>query len=282
MARTVADAAVILAAIAGPDAADPATSGAKIGDYTGALAPDGLAGVRIGVVRAKMFGQSPAADRVTEGVIETLKAHGAVIIDPADIPHLGEYDEAELEVLLTELKADLAKYLGEWAPSATVKTLDDVIAFNRTNAAKEMPFFAQELFEQAAKKGDLNDAAYLAALEKCRKLARIEGLDAVFSQYRLDALVAPTAGPPWLIDLVTGDHFGMSSSSPAAVAGYPAITVPAGIEHGLPMGVTFMGPAWSEATLIRIAYAFEQATHARKPPRFLKTADLAEPASGRP
>jgi amidase len=145
-----------------------------------------------------------------------------------------------------------------------------------------MPFFAQELFEQAAKKGDLNDAAYLAALEKCRKLARIEGLDAVFSQYRLDALVAPTAGPPWLIDLVTGDHFGMSSSSPAAVAGYPAITVPAGIEHGLPMGVTFMGPAWSEATLIRIAYAFEQATHARKPPRFLKTADLAEPASGRP
>jgi amidase len=282
MARTVADAALILAAIAGPDAADPATSGAKVGGYTGALVPDGLAGMRIGVVRAKMFGQSPAADRVTEAVIKTLKARGAEIVDPADIPHLGEYDEAELDVLLTELKVDLAKYLGEWAPGATVKTLDNVIAFNRTNAAKEMPFFAQELFEQAAKKGDLDDPAYLASLERCRKLARIEGLDAVFAQYRLDALVAPTAGPPWLIDLVTGDHFGMSSSTPAAVAGYPAITVPAGTEHGLPMGVTFMGPAWSEATLIRIAYAFEQATHARRPPRFLKTADLTGPASGRP
>ena len=274
MARTVADAVALLTAMAGPDPADPATKDALIGDYASAIKADGLAGMRIGIARAKFFGVSPASDRVAEEAIRVLAARGATIVDPADIPNLGKYDDAELEVLLTEFKADLPAYLREWAPAAPVKTLDDLIAFNRANAAKEMPFFAQELFEQAATKGDLSSPAYTAALDTCKTMARLKGLEAVLAENRLDAVLAPTGGPPWLTDPVTGDHFGMSSSSPAAVAGLPAITVPAGAERGLPIGVTFMGPAWSEAKLIRIAYAFEQATHARKPPRFLKTAEL--------
>jgi amidase len=275
MARTVEDAALLLAAIAGPDPADAATANAeKPADYAKALDPGALAGKRIGVVREKMFGQSDAADRVTAAAIEALKAKGAVIVDPADIPHLGEYDEAELDVLLTELKTDLAAYLLEWAPNAKVKDLDGLIEWNRAHASVELPFFGQDLFEKAAKKGSLTDKAYLDSLEKCRKLARTEGLDAIFAKEKLDALVAPTGGAPWLTDLITGDHFQMSSSTPAAVAGYPAITVPAGYERGLPMGVTFMGKPYSEATVLGIAYAFEQATHARRPPKLLPTAPL--------
>jgi amidase len=221
-----------------------------------------------------MFGQSPAADRVALAAIEVLKAQGAVLVDPADIPHLGEYDDAELDVLLTEFKANLATYLKEWAPGAKVQTLDELIAFNKEHAATEMPFFGQELFEQAAKKGGLDSAEYKKSLETCKRLARAEGLDAVLAQHNLDALVTPTGGAPWLTDLVTGDHFGMSSSTPPAVAGYPAITVPAGWDHGLPMGITFMGKAFSEPKLLGFAYAFEQATHARRPPRYPPAVDL--------
>jgi len=277
MARTVADAAALLSALTATDPADPASvaaQGKAPADYTKSLDLNGLKGARIGVVRAKMFGSSPAADEATEAAILVLKAQGAVIVDPADIPHLGETDDAELEVLLTELKADMNEYLSKWAKTAPVHTLDELIAFNRAHASVELPFFGQEQFEAAAKKGPLTSPEYRKALETCRKLSRDDGLDAVFAQYKLDALLAPTGGAPWVIDLVTGDHFGMSSSSPAAVAGYPAITVPAGFQHGLPLGITFMGKAFSEATLIKFAYAYEQATHLRKPPRFLQTAEL--------
>ena len=277
MARSVADAAVLLSAIAAADPADPATAtaeGKRVVDYTKSLDPKGLKGARIGVVRAKMFGISPAADRVAEAAIKVLKAQGAVIVDPADIPHLGEYDDAELDVLLTELKADLPGYLKTWAPGAPVHDLKTLIEYNQAHAREELKYFGQELFEKADKKGTLESAGYKKSLDTCRKLSREQGLDVVFAQHKLDALVAPTGGPPWVIDLITGDHFGMSSSTPPAVAGYPAITVPAGDERGLPMAITFMGPAWSEATLIKLAYAYEQATHARKPPRLLPTAEL--------
>jgi amidase len=273
MARTVADAAALLTAMAAVDPADPATLAGKgkATDYTRFLDGNGLAGARIGVVRKRMFGQSPAADRATEAVILVLKSKGAVIVDPADLPHLGEYDDDELKVLLYELKADLRSYLSAWAPGAPVKTLEELVAWNVAHAASEMPTFGQELFEQALKLGPIGDAAYAQALKKCRTLAKEEGVEAVLRKHQLDALLAPTAGLPWVIDPFTGDHFGMSSSSPAAVAGTPAITVPAGFEHGLPLGVTFMGKAWDEGTLIRIAYAFEQASHARRPPRLLPT-----------
>ena len=276
MARTVADAAALLAAMVGVDSSDTATSlsKGKASDYSKALDPNGLKGARIGVARAKLFGSSPAADRVTEAAILILKAQGATIVDPADIPHLGEYDDAENEVLQTELKADLEGWLKQWAPRAPVRTLAEVIAWNAQHAAQELAFFGQETFEAAQKRGPLTDPSYLKALATCRTLAREQGLEAVFAQHQLDALLAPTGGTPWVTDLVTGDHFGMSSSSPAAVSGTPAITVPAGWDRGLPLGITFMGPAWSEATLIKYAYAYEQATHARRPPRLLPTADL--------
>jgi amidase len=280
MGRTVADVAALLSVLAAADPEDPATEASRgntPSDYTRFLDPAGLKGMRIGVARAKTFGISPAADRVTEAAIEVLKARGAVIVDPADIPHLGEYDDAELEVLLTELKADLPEYLKAWSPGTPARNLDDLIAWNRKHSASELPFFGQELFEQAATKGPLSGANYKKALAACRRLAREEGLDAVFARHRLDALLAPTGGAPWVIDLVTGDHFGMSSSSPAAVAGTPAITVPAGFERGLPLGITFMGPAWSEGTLLKVAFAYEQASRARRPPRLAPSADLGTP-----
>jgi amidase len=275
MARTVADAAALLSAMAGVDPADAATAASqgKATDYVKTLDANALKGARIGIVRAKMFGQAPEADRATNAAIEVLKAKGAVLVDPADIPHLGEYDEAESEVLETELKWDLAAYLKAWAPGAPVKTLEDVIEWNTKHASEEMPFFAQETFERAAKKGPLTGKDYVKALKKCRKLA-VEPLEEVFAKNRLDALLAPTGGAAWMIDLVTGDHFVMSSSTPPAVAGTPAITVPASFEHGLPLAITFMGPAWSEAKLLSLAYAFEEATHARRPPRLAPTADL--------
>lgn len=276
MARTVADAAALLTALAAIDPADSATAASKgkATDYTKALDANGLKGARIGVVRAKMFGSSAAADAVTEAAIKVLKEQGAVIVDPADIPHLGEYDDAELEVLLTELKVDLPGYLKVWAPSAPAQTIEALIRFDKDHAADELPYFGQEQFELAVKKPGLSSPAYRRALARCRKLARTEGLEATLAKYKLDALIAPTGGTPWVIDLITGDHFSMSSSSPAAVAGTPAITVPAGFDHGLPLGITLMGAAWSEAKLIKYAYAYEQATHARKPPRFLTTVEL--------
>ena len=214
-------------------------------------------------------------DRIANAAIERMKALGAVIVDPADIPNAGTYDESELEVLLYEFKADLDKYLGALGPSASVHSLAEVIAFNEANRSREMPFFGQELMLQAQQKGPLTDKAYRAALAKNVRLSRKEGIDAVMDKLHLDALVAPTGNPPWATDLVNGDHFVGSSSTPAAVAGYPTITVPAGYAFGLPVGISFIGRAWSEALLIKFAYAYEQATKHRRLPTFVGTPELA-------
>jgi amidase len=277
IARTVTDAATLLGALAGVDPRDPATVAGrgKAGDYTSSLDTKGLVGARIGVARAKFFGYSPEADALIEDAIKSMKELGAVVVDPADVPHLGEYDDAEFEVLLYEFKADLNAYLSEWAAGAPVRSLADIIAFNEAHRKQEMPYFGQDIMEKAEKKGPLTEKKYLKALKKCRRLSREEGLDAVMDKHRLDAIVAPTGGPAWVTDLVNGDHFLGASSTPAAVSGYPSITVPAGYVFGLPVGVTFIGRAWGESTLIRLAYAFEQATKVRKPPRFLPTADLS-------
>jgi len=192
-------------------------------------------------------------------------------VDPADIPHAGQYDDPELEVLLFELKADLNAYLGTLGPSAPVRTLADVIAFNEREREREMPYFAQELFVRAEAKGPLTSPAYRKALATCGRLARRDGIDVVMAKHRLDAIVAPTGNPAWPTDLVNGDHFTGSSSTPAAVAGYPSVSVPMGYAWGLPVNLSFFGRAWSEPTLIRLAYAFEQITMHRKPPRFLPT-----------
>jgi amidase len=258
MARSVADAAVLLGVLAGRD-------------FSAGLGPAGLRGARIGVARKKFFGYSPEADALVEAATQVLRREGAVIVDPADIPHAGEYDDSELTVLLYELKADLAAYLAEWAPGARVKTLSDVIAFNEANKTQEMPYFGQELFLQAQEKGPLTDAAYRDALAKDQRLSRTEGLDVVFAQHSLDAIVAPTGSPAWPTDLVNGDHFLGASSTPAAVAGYPSVTVPVGYSFGLPVGMSFIGRANGEATLLKLAYAYEQAAKPRKPPRFLPT-----------
>jgi len=277
MARTVADAALLLGALAGEDARDPATAASRghgAADYTKFLDPAGLKGARIGVARAKLFGYSTPADALAEAALKAMAAAGATIVDPADIPHLGDYDDAEFDVLLYEFKADLDAYLAEWAPGAPVRTLKDVIAFNAGHAGEELPYFAQEIMDRAQAKGPLTDKAYLKARRRCVQLSREKGIDEVMERHRLDAIVAPTGGPPWVIDLVNGDHFLGASSTPAAVAGYPSIAVPAGYAFGLPVGLTFIGRPWSESVLIRLAYAYEQATKLRRPPRFLPTADL--------
>ena len=270
LCRTVADAAALLSALAGADPRDPATASSVRHiqpDYRRFLDPAGLRGLRIGVVRAKVFGYSGATDRLAEVALVAMKGEGAVLIDPADIPHLGEYDDAELEVLLFELKADLNGYLAR--SGAPVKTLEDVIQFNERHRDREMPYFGQELFLQAQAKGPLTSPAYLKAIKRCRDLSRAQGIDAVMTKHRLDLLVAPTGSPAWPTDLVNGDHFTGSSSTPAAVAGYPSISVPMGFAHGLPVNLSFIGRAWSEPTLIKAAYAYEQATKHRRPPRYL-------------
>jgi amidase len=198
------------------------------------------------------------------------------VVDPADIPHVGEYDEAELEVLLYEFKADLNTYLAGLGPAAPVKSLQELIDWNERNREREMPFFGQDLFLRAQKKGPITDPAYRRALHRGKRLAR-RGIDAVMRKHRLDALIAPTTTPAWTIDLIDGDHVLGASSTPAAVAGYASVTVPMGFVRGLPVGLSFIGGAWSEPKLIALAFAFEQATRHRKPPRFAATADLSSP-----
>jgi amidase len=281
-ARSVADAAILLSAIAGPDPRDPQTaaSAGHATDYTQFLDRDGLRGARIGIARARHFGFNPEADARIEAAIAHLRALGAEIIDPADIPTAQQMasDSGEMTVLLHEFKADIAAYLATRIPLdpavAIPRTLADLIAFNQAHAAAEMPYFGQELFEMAEACGDLNTPEYQEALARNHRLSRAEGLDAVFAEHRLDALVAPTTAPSWLIDPVLGDRSTGSSCGPAALAGYPLISVPAGMVRGLPVGITFMGPAFSEPTLIRLAYAYEQATNHRTRPRFLPTASV--------
>ena len=274
MCRSVADAAVLLGALVGADPRDSATANARARDYVAALDANGLKGARIGVARDHYTGYSVAADAAFERALAMMKDRGAIIIDPADIPTAGKFDDAEFEVLLYEFRPDLERYLATRPPGMRARTLNDLIAFNRAHAGVEMPYFGQEIFERAAKKGPLTSKEYRTALASCRELSRTKGLDATFAKHRVDAIVAPTQGPPALIDLVNGDPSGGSSTSPCAVAGYPAITVPMGYARGLPLGLTFMGRAWSEATLLKLAYAFEEASKVRKAPRFAASAEL--------
>ena len=272
MTRTVRDAAILLGVLAGSDPADSATADAdskKQKDYTPFLDSNGLKGARIGIAR-KYFGFSDAVDELMNDVIAEMKSAGAEIVDPADLESHGKFDDSELTVLLYELKADLNAYLAG-RPGAQVKTLADVIAFNEKNKEKEMPYFGQDMFLKAQAKGPLTDKEYMDALASNHKLAREQGIDSVMDKHHLDALIAPTGGPAWLTDLANGDHFSGGSSNAAAVAGYPNINVTAGFIFGLPVGISFFGRAWSEPTLIKIAYGFEQMTKARKPPKFLPT-----------
>jgi amidase len=271
MARTVRDAAILLGALAGPDPRDIATAdaGAKMQkDYTQFLDANGLRGARIGVPR-KYFGFNDSVDALMNRLFEEMKTAGAEIVDPADLESHGKFDETELLVLLYELKTDLNAYLAG-RPGKQVRTLADVIAFNDANRDREMPYFGQDLLLKAQEKGPLTDKEYLAAVAANRSLSREHGIDGVMDKFHLDALVAPTGGPAWLTDLANGDHAAGGSSNAAAVAGYPNINVPAGFVFELPVGISFFGRAWSEPTLLKIAYGFEQLTKARKPPRFLE------------
>jgi amidase len=277
MTRTVTDAAILLGVMAGIDANDAVTkesAGKGQADYTKFLDPNGLRGARIGVAR-KYFGFSDPVDKLMSAAIDVMKHLGAEIIDPADIPTTGKFGDSENEVMLYEFKADLNAYLERLGPKAPVHSLKEIIDFNEKNAAKEMPYFGQDVMIKAQAKGPLTTPAYLKALKRNHELARTRGIDAIMGQHKLDALIAPTAPPAWPIDLPNGDHFpGGDFTGPAAVAGYPHITVPAGYVFGLPVGLSLAGKAYSEPVLIRLAYAFEQATKFRKPPRFLPSVDL--------
>ena len=283
MARTVADAATLLGALTGVDARDEATTasaGQSRTDYTTFLDANGLKGARLGVCRSHFMGYSPGTDALMEAALDVLKRAGAVIVDPADIATAGQTDDSEFVVLLYEFKTDLNRYLAEWAPGSGAKTLEDLIAFNEHAKDRELIYFGQEIFVQAQAKGPLTDQDYLKALDKNHLLMRTQGIDAVMADQKFDALIAPTGGPASLTDLVNGDPGGGGSfSSPAAVAGYPHVTVPMGFVRGLPVGLSFVGRPWSEGLLIKFAYAYEQATKARRPPRFAPSADLA---GGRP
>lgn len=272
MTRTVRDAAVLLNALAGIDPRDPATRGSQTRgqmDYTRFLDANGLRGARIGVAREKFFGYSDVTDKLVNDAIEAMKAQGAVIVDPANIETAGKFDDTEFDVLLYEFKADLNAYLAGLGPKAPVRTLQDIIDFNERNKDREMPWFGQEIFVMAQKKGPLTEKKYRDALARNLRMSRTQGIDATMTKYKLDAIVAPTGSPPWVTDLVNGDHFSGASSTPAAVAGYPNINVPAGFSHNLPVGISFFGRAYSEPTLIKLAYAYEQATKHRRAPQFI-------------
>jgi amidase len=276
MARTVADAAVLLGALTGVDPRDTATRlsmGKSHPDYTKFLDKDGLRGARLGIAR-NYFGFNDQVDKQMENLIAEMKKLGAVVIDPADIPTKGKFDDSEFEVLLYEFKADLNAYLAGLGPQAPVRSLKQIIDFNEKNRDKEMPYFGQDLFIKAQAKGPLTDKKYLQALRKNHLLSRSQGIDFVLRKHRLDALIAPTGGPAWPTDWINGDHFTGGYSSASAVAGYPHITVPAGYVFGLPFGLSFIGTAWSEPKLIKFAYAFEQGTKVRRAPRFAPTTNF--------
>jgi amidase len=277
MTRTVRDAALVLGALTGVDPDDAYTkdsAGKSHRDYTPFLDPNGLKGARIGIPRKGLFGYSPITDRLADAAIADLERLGAVIIDPADIPTLDDLGDGENTVLQTEFKSDMQAYLTWLGAGTHPRTLEDLIAFNEAHKKEEMPYFGQEIFIQSAARGPLTDPAYVKALARNHQLTRAQGIDAVMDNYRLDALVAPTGGPAWLVDLVDGDYGTGGCTTFPAVAGYPHITVPAGFAWGLPVGLSFFGRAWSEPVLLKLAYAYEQGTKHRQPPKFLRTADL--------
>jgi amidase len=271
MGRTVRDVAILLGAINGVDDRDPATEASKgkwHRDYTKFLVEDGLRGARIGVAR-KMFKLTPRADRVMEESLEAMKRAGAVLVDPADIESQGKFGDSEYQLMLYEFKAGLNAYLASLGSAVPVKSLKDLIEFNEKNEEKELKWFGQETLIKAQEKGPLGDKAYTDAVEKCRKLSRTEGIDAVMDKHQLDAIVVPTGGVTGKTDLIYGERGVGGSSSIPAMAGYPNITVPCGQLYGLPLGISFFGRAYSEPVILKIAYAFEQATKARFVPQFL-------------
>ena len=279
MARTVTDAAIVLGALTGEDPRDKTTTqsrGKTHTDYTRFLDKNGLRGMRIGLA-SKHFGFNPFVDELMNDVLNHIRRLGAVTVDKADIPTTGKFDDSEFEVLLYEFKADLNAYLKSLGPTTPIRSLKELIEFNKSKAQFEMPYFGQDIFEKAEAKGPLTDPKYLQALRKNLLLTRTQGIDFIMKKHRLDALMAPTGGPPWPTDWLNGDHFSGGYSSASAVAGYPHITVPAGYVYGLPVGVSFFGGAYSEPTLIKIAYAYEQATKLRRPPQFLPTVDFTPP-----
>jgi amidase len=273
MARSVRDAAILLGALIGVDDRDPATEASRDKghrDYTQFLEVDGLKGARIGVVR-KMFHITPRADEVMDRALETMKQQGAVLVDPADISSLGKFGDAEYELMLYELKAGVNAYLATLSSPVAVRTMKDVIDFNEKHSDRELKWFGQEHFLKAQEKGPLTEQKYKDAVEKCRRLSRTDGIDAIMDKEKLDVLVAPTGGVAGKTDLVYGDHGAGGTSSMAAMAGYPNITVPTGEVYGLPVGMSFFGRAYSEPVLLKIAYAFEQATKARMTPQFISS-----------
>lgn len=273
MARTVTDAAILLGAMTGIDSLDAITAESRShvqADYTKFLDANALRGARIGVAR-KFFGFNDQVDRVMKEAIDVIQRLGATLVDPADIETTGKFDDSEFEVLLYEFKTDLNAYLAALAPSVKVRSLADVIRFNEEHRDREMPYFGQEILERAEKKGPLSSDEYKKALAKNHLLSRKQGIDAVIAKHKLDALIAPTGGPVWPTDLANGDHLTGGYSTASAVAGYPHITVPAGSVLGLPVGLSFFSGAWTEPKLLGYAFAFEQATKARKTPRFLPT-----------
>jgi amidase len=280
MTQNVADAAVLLTVLAATDSRDRATVDANRNrvDYTAHLKKDGLKGKRLGIIRSQFGGRNDLASAVIENSLAILRAEGATLIELAELPNANKYGASEYEVLLTEFKADMAAYLQEFAPNLAIKSLADIIAYNEKNRDDAMPYFAQEHMIRANAKGDLTSKEYLDALANNHKFSRAEGIDRALKDNNLDALVAPTGSPAWLTDFVRGDNSGGGFSSPAAVAGYPHITLPAGFVAGLPCGISFVGTAWSEPTLFEIAYAFEQASlttkHRRRAPKFLKSVAL--------
>jgi amidase len=276
MARTVADAAILLGAMTGVDERDSATKASakhRLKDYTKFLDVNGLKGARIGVAR-NMCGTDPRIIKIFESCIDVMKQLGAIIVDPADLPNFNKFSKTESLVLHYEFKADLNKYLA--SANARVKSMADVIKFNEENAERVLQYFGQEHMTVAQGKAGLRDKPYREALAKNLLLTRKNGIDATMKKYKLDAIIVPSGGPSWVVDMVNGDaiNWDMESTSPAAVAGYPHITVPAGYIHGLPVGISFFAKAWQEPTLIKLAYAFEQATKTRKPPEFLATAKV--------
>ena len=273
IARTVSDVALLLSVLAGPDPKDPATMAdgrPAHTDFTPFLRHDALRGARIGVAR-DLMGTHEGVDKIIEAAIDTLRDLGAIIVDPAVGAWTPFFGEAETELCLYGFKDGINRYLASH-PHSPMKSLDGLIAFNRENADRIMPYFPQDLFERANAKGDLREEAYLKAKEECRRMSRTDGIDKVVNMHELDALIAPTDGtPPWAIDPLVGDHIIGGCSAPPAMAGYPHVTVPAGMCHGLPVALSFFGKAWQDGKLLGFAFAFEQATQARCPPAFRPT-----------